>query len=654
MSTAEPYARWTQDGVYDAIVIGSGIGGLSAAALLAKHAGKRVLVLERHYRIGGFTHFFRLPGYECDVGVHYIGDVRPGTGLRTLFDDVTGGELEWADLGPVYDRVAIGGRTFDFPAGRENLRCALKREFPAEVRAIDAYLERVQAVVDSMGSFFTTTALPPPLALLAGPWLRRKFLAWASRTTREVLESLTRDEALIGVLTAQCGDYGLPPGRSSFAIHAVIANHYFEGAFYPVGGARRIAETILPVIEAAGGRALINAEVARAVTERGLAVGVQMAADAAAIRAPLVISDAGVATTARRLLSPDAAELSGLLPVLQRLAPSIAHLALYVGLRHTAEELRLPRANLWVHRDTDHDRSLAAATRAYGPLPFAYTSFPSAKDPDFARRHPGRATIDVISLVPYERFRRWESLPRKKRGADYEALKQRLARELLAVLYEHLPQVEGKIDTFELSTRHFANAPCGEIYGPEHTPARYAEKRLAPRTAIRGLYLTGQDVVSCGVVGALMGGALTASAILRRNLIGRFAKAAQADAPESPRAAVVTAPTRRLSRAPPGSERCRTLSAPCCSLPARAGADPRHRPGPCRHPGPVPPRPPTAWAGPPGGACQIASHRTESAGGRFILFRAPRLPLPVAGQRTEDELDSCSASPRSAAAGSRR
>jgi monoamine oxidase len=60
---------------WDAIVIGSGIGGLGTAALLAKHGGKRVLVLERHYVAGGFTHTFHRPDYEWDVGVHYVGQV---------------------------------------------------------------------------------------------------------------------------------------------------------------------------------------------------------------------------------------------------------------------------------------------------------------------------------------------------------------------------------------------------------------------------------------------------------------------------------------------------------------------------------------------------------------------------------------------------
>lgn len=101
---------------WDAIVIGSGIGGLAAAALLAKHAGKRVLVLERHYTAGGYTHAFRRPGYQWDVGVHYIGEMHnPASQLRALFDHLSDGQLQWQPMPDVYDRVIMGGNTFEFP-----------------------------------------------------------------------------------------------------------------------------------------------------------------------------------------------------------------------------------------------------------------------------------------------------------------------------------------------------------------------------------------------------------------------------------------------------------------------------------------------------------------------------------------------------------
>src|SRR5271166_3801479 len=81
------------DQTWDAIVIGSGIGGLATAALLSSYAAKRVLVLERHYVAGGYTHAFHRPGYEWDVGLHYIGDVQDEHSMvRRAFDQITDGQ----------------------------------------------------------------------------------------------------------------------------------------------------------------------------------------------------------------------------------------------------------------------------------------------------------------------------------------------------------------------------------------------------------------------------------------------------------------------------------------------------------------------------------------------------------------------------------
>ena len=525
---AEPYQRRPVSTAYDAIVIGSGIGGLGAAALLGRHGRRRVLVLERHYAIGGFTHVFHRPGYEWDVGVHYIGDTQPGSPLRALFDEITDARLAWADMGPVYDRVVLGDTTFDFPRGEAALRSQLVDAFPAEVAAIDRYFALVHETVAAMQDYFASKAFPRLIGALVMPLARRRFLRHADRTTREVLESLTRDQRLIGVLTAQWGDYGLPPAQSSFAIHALVAHHYFGGASYPVGGAARIAETVAPVIRAAGGELLSNAEVAEIVVEGNRAVGVRMAADGAVLSAPLIVSDAGVANTFGRLVPLAVAVRHGLRAALADLPPSIAHACLYVGLRGTARELGLERTNLWISPDEHHERTLAAAADP-AARPAAYISFPSAKDPDFERRCPGRATIEVATLLPWARFAAWQDTRWHKRGTDYDAAKRVLAEQLLDVLYTHVPQVRGRVEVAELSTplstRHFAAHPRGEIYGLAHTPARFRHRLLRPQTPVQGLFLTGADVATCGVGGALIGGALCASAILRRNLVDAVPRA---------------------------------------------------------------------------------------------------------------------------------
>jgi all-trans-retinol 13,14-reductase len=527
----QPYKRQPVTEDYDAIVIGSGIGGLACAALLAKHSGKKVLVLERHYTAGGYTHTFRRPGYDWDVGVHYIGDLAPGSSTRRIFDEISDGQIRWADMGDVYDRIVIDGDIYDLPKGRRALRESLVTWFPGEEAAIDGYFVAVKSAISANLPYQATKVLPGPVAALSKPLLRRNFFRWSDRTTRDVLEELTDNQRLIAVLTAQCGDYGLPPAESSFAMHALVASHYFRGGYYPVGGSSVIAESIIPVIEAAGGLVLINAEVAQIVIEDDRAVGVRMAADDVVIRAPIVISDAGVVNTFDHLLPSDIAQATGLLDALTRVAPSMAHLCLYLGFEESAEALDLPKHNIWIYPSENHDESFARSRAdPAADLPLIYVSFPAAKDPEFADRHPNRATIDVITAAPFEWFQQWEGSRWKHRADDYDAFKQQFADRMLDALYGQLPQLRGKVAIAEISTplttQHFVGYTKGELYGLDHTPARFRQDFLKPQTPVRGLYLTGQDIVSCGVAGAMFGGVLTAATVDRGGAVATIFKSA--------------------------------------------------------------------------------------------------------------------------------
>ena len=508
---------------FDVVVIGSGIGGLTTAALLSK-AGRRVLVLERHYAMGGFTHTFRRRAYEWDVGVHYVGELQTeGTLPHLLMHDIAGDRLEWALMPAVYDRLHFPDRSYDVRAGREEFIAGLAADFPSERSAIARYVALADRAYVAAIRFFRHKALPRLLAGVTRWAMCGAFLKVARQTTLDALTSLTKDPRLVGVLTGQWGTYGLPPAESSFGIHAIVASHYLGGGAYPVGGAGSIAASVLPTIEAGGGKLLVNAEVEQILVRKGRVRGVRMVSGQEIV-APIVISDAGVANTFGRLLGEETRARFGLDRKLAEVEPSTGHVSLYVGLREPAHRIGLEATNLWIHPSYDHDRNV----RSYlgnreAPLPTVYISFPSAKDPTWEARRGESATLEVVSFAPYEWFETWEQRRWRKRGAEYEELKARFSERLLQALYEHVPQTQGKVDYHELSTplstRHFGNYARGEIYGLSPTPRRFGLEWLVPRTPVRGLFLTGQDVVAHGVVGAMYGGLVTASAILRRDVL---------------------------------------------------------------------------------------------------------------------------------------
>lgn len=513
---------------FDAIVVGSGIGGLSVASLLAKE-GKKVLVLERHYEIGGYTHTFQRKGFTWDVGLHYVGQVHiAGTALNKVFRYISDEQLTWAPLDENYDRAVFGTERFNFVRGRDNLKNALKIFFPdaKDHVSIDAYFQLL-ADVDAVGvSYYIEKVLPPLLSKLFGSLLRKKVLAFSDRTTLDVLRSITENKKLIGVLTSQYGDYGLPPSKSSFYMHALLANHYMEGAGYPVGGAKKIAQTIIPVIEKAGGAVVFLADVKHVIVDKNRAVGVEMM-DGKKFYGTSIISDTGVVHSFSSLLPPDTRQRHHLDEQLTQLEPSAAHVGLYLGIKGSAKELKLPACNYWLFpAEYDHELNQSRYTNFDSTLPVSYISFPAAKDPEWQRTHPDTSTVEVIVIVPYDWFSSWENTTRKKRGDEYEKRKQQLGEQLLQELYRVEPQLQGRIEYMEVSTplttKTFTNHQHGEIYGVAHTPSRFRQRFLKPVTPVKNFYLTGQDAFIASIAGGLMGGILCASAILKKDILSKI------------------------------------------------------------------------------------------------------------------------------------
>ena len=509
---------------YDVIIIGSGMGSLTSAAILAKE-GKKVLVLERHYTPGGFTHIFKRKGFEWDVGIHYIGEVQKDTSvIKKLFDYISDSKIKWADMGNVYDKIVVGDKEYDFVKGVQNFKDKMLEYFPDEKKAIYNYVNLVFTAIKTSQKFYMDKALHPLISKFFGSKMRNPFYKFSDKTTYEVLSSLTKNEELIKVLSGQYGDYGLPPKESSFVMHAAVARHYFAGGSFPIGGSSVIANSIDKVIEKAGGTILISAEVEEIIIKKRKAIGVKMK-DGKQFFAKKIISGAGIMTTYNKLIPSKIEDKYEFKKQLQTVKRSVSHACLYLGLEGSPEELDLPKTNYWIYPDKiEHDTAVNNyLNNLNADFPVVYISFPSAKDPDWSNRYPGKSTIDIITLLPYEGFKNWDGTRWMKRGEEYDQLKEKISKRLLEILYKHIPQAKGKVEHYELSTplttQHFINYDEGEIYGLDHTPKRFRQRFLKPRTRIKNLYLTGQDVVTAGVAAALFSGVITTSAMTRKNIM---------------------------------------------------------------------------------------------------------------------------------------
>jgi len=499
---------------YDAVVVGSGPGGLAAAVCLAKQ-GRSVAVFEQHYTAGGYTHAYTRRGWEWDVGIHYVGHLGPGEPVRVLSDYLTEGALQWAWMGEVYDEYRIGGETYTAPAGLANYRQRLIAQFPAERAGIEEFFRRANRCVPAI----PTVALA---RLGRGAQLASRVLGaiavpeYAKRPAGEVVADLTSDEklraALLGMPTMLTAE---PSSNYPFLALALLYHHYKDGGFYPVGGSQQIAATMLPIIRRTGGEVFVEAEVREILLEDGRADGVRLA-DGTTVHAPLVISDAGARNTFETLLPAEVTTRIGYDTRLAEVQDGASFLVLFVGLDGSPEELKLPSHNIVTTGSADIDVMLALDGPEWTPMEGAFISFSSAKDPTWPDRHPGRSTGQVITAANAAWFQEWAATDWNKRGPDYEALKQRISTHLLDALYREVPQTQGKVIYHELSTplssEHFGRWRGGSLYGTAMDTENLLHQGdwLRPHTPIPGLHLSGQDAFTGGLIGAAVGGVLAA------------------------------------------------------------------------------------------------------------------------------------------------
>ena len=507
---------------FDAIIIGSGIGGLTTGALLALNE-KKVLILEKHFKIGGWTHTFRRNNYEWDVGIHYIGDVhKPWSLVRRLFDLISASKLKWSSMDTNYDRIIFPDKSYNFNAPRQQFVEDMIAYFPKEEKAIHNYMALIDQVAKYSKPYFVNKGMPNLLNKITYPFMTRKFFHFSDRTTYEVLSELTDNKDLIGVLTGQWGDHGLPPKKSSFAMHALVVRHYLDGGNYPTGSSRSIAETISTLIENYGGKLAVNAGVEEIIIHNGSAVGVRML-NGDEINADTIISGVGIMNTYKKLIGSkhmDSSITESLLSV-QR---TESYVCLHIGLKKSSKDLNLKNSNLWVYPGYDHDRNVEIFTNnPEKEFPVIYISFPSAKDDAWDQEHPGYATMEAITMSRMDWYSQWQEKPWKKRGEQYENEKEKLSKRIMDVVYQNVPDIKSSVDYMELSTpltiRDLANYQQGEMYGLYHTPQRFRQRWLKPRTEIKNMFLTGQDITTAGITSALFSGLLTASSVLNKNLI---------------------------------------------------------------------------------------------------------------------------------------
>ena len=392
---------------------------------------------------------------------------------------------------------------------KEAYRAALQRRFPTQSAAINHWFEQMEAARRAAYAMLAARGMPSWLAWGLELWRGSEIERWRERTLADALAEVP-DEQLRAVLGARWGDYGAAPETAPLLEHALVTGAYNAGAFFPVGGPARFAQTFQPVIEAAGGEVRLNASVQRIVMTDGRASGVIVRSPTGEQqeKARQVVSAMGVLNTAACLEAGVAPEWQ---QVVRSLKPGLAYVSLYIGFDGDIAAAGASSANIWVYESLDIGRVWRDPTDEDAPALFV--SFPSLKDPACT----GGPTAEVLVLCDSSRFAAWLHPEAGAAAADCAATKAWIEDRLLTQFKRHFPALAPWVRYHELATpvtqQRYARSPDGAMYGVEMTAQRLASPALDVRTPVPGLFLAGQDVAGAGVPAAAMSGLMAAAAI---------------------------------------------------------------------------------------------------------------------------------------------
>ncbi len=476
-----------------AVVIGSGMGGLTSAILLAR-AGWDVTVLEQHDRAGGFLHRFFRDGVGYDTGFHYVGGARPdqlfGRAMAHLgvYD-----ALRWEQLDPDgFDILRFPGFELRVPEGVDAFRDRLVGAFPHERAGIDRYISLHRAAVASYG-WFNMELVTPPEAILP----------WEQRTVASVLSECFRDPRLHAVVAGQAALYGVPADDAPFGVHAVVTDHFLQGAWSIEGGGDRLALALVRRLRALGGRIHLKTRVSTIDLAGGAVSGV-IAVDGRRFDADLVIAN----------LHPR--NVLGLLPagaVRPAYATRVRETKLgrtFFGAYYRMEGDLSVIGNRNLYRFNTWDTAVANASATPDDIPFYFLTTPGHRgDPSrtvssSARSAAGRDVALAIALTSPAHFA--EGAGPNGRTPGYTDAKQRLLDGMTAAILADHPgwRVVSAEASTPLTTEDYTLSPEGAAYGHYHSVAQMGRYRLPMVTKVRGLLQVGQCVGFPGICGAMM------------------------------------------------------------------------------------------------------------------------------------------------------
>ena len=496
------------DEKYDVVIIGSGLGGLISAVILARE-GYKVCVLEKNAQIGGTLQTFYHDKVKFDTGVHYIGGLEPGQPLHPyfnylgLFDTL---KLEKMDEDG-FDLISFDGdeNTYPIAQGYENFKAQLVKFFPHEGTGIDKYIQRIKEVCNSFSFYYLKSATS-----------FSDEMDQYYQSAKQVIEECVTDEKLRLILASNNILYAGKGDKAPFYIHALVINSYIESSYRVLGGGSTISNHIAKEIKSLGGSIFRNKEVIKLnLIDKNIESAVLNTGNI--IKADTFISN--IHPTQTFQLFDTSSLRKSYINRMMSFENTMSAFVLYIKLK--PGEYPYKKANIY-HFENDNVWDTVNYRPEKWGQNFALYSSPSSKHPGFAESLIAITYMKMEEIEPWKDSFNTTTSELKERDSGYQEFKEEKAQVFLSILKSKIPNIHEITESYNTSTpltlRDYLGAD-GSLYGIERDFNSPLKSYLNPKTKVPNLLLTGQNLVMHGVLGVTIGAMVTCSEIVGRDYL---------------------------------------------------------------------------------------------------------------------------------------
>ena len=484
--------------MYDVVVIGSGLSGLICSYILSKE-GQKVCLVEQHSRPGGCMQTFKREGRVFDTGIHYVGGLGEGENLNSYFKYFRiMDKLKLRKLDEnAFDKICFSGDKNEYPLamGYDNFIEQLSEYFPSEREGIKSYIEYLKSAVASFPLYnlsVKNTNVPEDL--------------FYQKNAKEVICSFTNNVRLQNVLAGNCPLYAGVASKTPIHVHALINDNFIKSSWRLVDGGSQIANLLVENVRKNGVEVRTDTRITRMVADKR--------------ELQYIETENGEKISARTFISTmhpasmlDMLEGDSLNPAYKEKVYSLEDTVGVFGLYLTLKE------NTFKYRNSNYyNYKTSDVWTADMPHPENHFDSYMFLTPAISKSEKYADSATALAYMKYSEVAKWKDSKYLRRGVEYEEFKKQRAELLIGNLCEKFPDLKGAIDKVYTSTpltfRDYVGARNGALYGVLRNSNEPQNSFLSPRTRIKNLYLSGQNIILHGILGVSIGAVLTCGSML--------------------------------------------------------------------------------------------------------------------------------------------